>query len=375
MTTLDDFTASFAVEPGYLDWAAFGPLSPVVRAEARADLELLGSGRESGIGLVAGRVREARSLLGRVFDVEPSEVVLQPTATHGLAQAIYGVVGGVVASAAEFPGIPVTVTRAAAALGRIVPQWIAPEHRFVTPEAVAETIDETTSAVAVSLVDFRTGYRADLAGIREAIGDDRLLIVDATQAVGVIAEDYSRADVVVGHAYKWLRAGRGTGFAWYGNRARIALDPVLSGITGADTDDLPFDVVPPPAPAARAFTVSRPDPLAAARLASALGEVVSVGVGEIERAVAERASRVIEIADAHGIDVLTPHDPERRAGIVALAPDAPNVGVLGAALANAGVAATTRSDLVRISAHAGTDDETLRMLDEACATFVQMRVR
>jgi selenocysteine lyase/cysteine desulfurase len=375
VTTLEDLSASFTVEPGYLDWAAFGPLSPTVREEAAADLELLGSGRASGHEFVAGRAAEARETIAELLGVDAAEVTLQPSTTHGIAQAVYGVTGGIVASPREFPAIPVPIARAATSLGRVTPQWIAPEHRFVTAEAVAETIDESTSAVALSLVDFRTGYRADLAAIREVIGDDRLLIVDATQAFGVVDADWSAADVVAGHGYKWLRAGRGTGFAWYGRRARVALDPVLSGTTGADGDDQPFDAVPAPAPDARAFTVSRPDYLAAARLATAVADVAAVGVVEIEGAVAERAARIIDIADAHGIEVVTPREPERRAGIVALDPGEGHVGALGAALANGGVTATTRSGLVRVSAHVGTGDETLRMLDDACAVFVQMRVR
>ncbi|MDN3309746.1 aminotransferase class V-fold PLP-dependent enzyme [Microbacterium oryzae] len=374
MTTLEDLSASFTVEPGYLDWAAFGPLSPTVREEAGADLELLGSGRASGHQFVAGRAAEACGTIADLMGVEAAEVVLQPSTTHGIAQAVYGVTGGVVASPREFPAVTVPIARAAAALGRVVPQWIGPEHRFVTADAVADTIDESTSAVVLSLVDFRTGYRADLAAIREVIGDDRLLIVDATQAFGVVEADWSAADVVAGHGYKWLRAGRGTGFAWYGRRARVALDPVLSGTTGAEGDDLPFDALPAPAPDARAFTVSRPDYLAAARLASAVAEVAAVGVTHIEAAVAERVGRVIEIADAHGIEVVTPREPERRAGIVALDPGAAQVGALGAALANGGVTVTTRSGLVRVSPHVGTDDETLRMLDDACAVFVQTRV-
>ncbi len=40
----------------------------------------------------------------------------------------------------------------------------------------------------VSLVDFRTGYRADLAALRDVIGD-RLLIVDAIQGFGAVDAD------------------------------------------------------------------------------------------------------------------------------------------------------------------------------------------
>ena len=53
VTDLDPYLASFDAEPGYLDWAAFGPLSPAVRSEAQGDTELLGSGRPTSIDLVA----------------------------------------------------------------------------------------------------------------------------------------------------------------------------------------------------------------------------------------------------------------------------------------------------------------------------------
>jgi selenocysteine lyase/cysteine desulfurase len=376
--TLDEFLASFATEPGYLNWAGFGPLSPTVRDEVAADLELLASGRRSGLDLVESRPGEARALIAELVGGRAADATLQPSATHGLMQAIYGVSGGVVASAAEFPSIPVAIARAAE-LGRVTPQWIGPEHRFVTPEAIASVLDESSSAVVVSLVDFRTGYRADLAGIREVIGDDRLLVVDATQAFGVVDEDYTIADVVAGHGYKWLRAGRGTGFAWFGPRARVALEPVLSGASGTTADEIPYDLtlgtIPGPAPDGRAFTVARPDPLAAAGLAVALGEVASTGVALIEAEISQRTGRIIDIAEAHGIEVVTPRDPARRAGIVALAPPAREVGMLGAALSNGGITAITRSGLVRVSAHAGTDDCTLRMFDDACAAFTQMRPR
>jgi len=48
----------------------------------------------------------------------------------------------------------------------------------VTPGNIRDQLTASVEAVAVSLVDFRTGYLVDLEGIRQVIGD-RLLIVDA----------------------------------------------------------------------------------------------------------------------------------------------------------------------------------------------------
>lgn len=370
---LESFQASFDGEPGYMDWAAFGPLSPSVRAEMHADAELLGSGRRSSIDLVEERVTEARELAAELLGAPVDEVVLQPSTTYGLMQAIYGVDGGLIMSRQEFPSLTVALTRAADALGRVVPQWIDPFDGRVTPDAVAEALTDDTAALAVSLVDHRTGYRADLAALREVIGEDRLLIVDAIQGFGVIDVDYSVADVVCGHGYKWLRAGRGTGFARFGPRALERLSPALSGFAGVDDD--PFaEGIPRPAPSARAFTVSRADPLASGRLAAALREVRDAGVAAIESEIADRARDIMFFADRYEIPVLTPREPHERAGIVSLLPRPQDAAPLAASLANHGITVTSRGEIVRVGAHVGTGADTLRLFGDALAAFAYARV-
>lgn len=366
MTVIDDYLATFDAEPGYLNWAAFGPLSPTVRAEVFADADLLGSGRPTSIGLVWERVEQAKTLAAQLLAGEASEVTLHPSSTHALMQALYGLDGEVVASTAEFPSVSLTLHRAAqASHGELSPRWITPEDGRVTPDAVAAVIDDDVTALAVSHVDFRTGYRADLGALREVLGPDRLLILDAVQSIGIVEDDYALADVVVGHGYKWLRAGRGTGFARFSDFARERIEPVLSGITGTTADGLFVDELPEPAASAQAFTVSNLDPLAAARLAVGLRDVHDVGVASIETALAAQVDGILEVADRHGIPVVSPRAPSRRAGIVTLAPEAP--GRVAAALANAGLVVTARGVTVRIAPHAGTDAETVRMLDEALA--------
>ena len=368
MSTFDDYLASFGGQPGYLNWAAFGPLAPSVRAEVFADADLLGSGRPSSVALVAERIGQAQELVATLLGADAADVTLQPSSTHGLMQALYGLSGHVIASTGEFPSVSLTLERAAqASSGALTARWITPADMRVTPDAVAEALDDDVTALAVSHVDFRTGYRTDLAALREALGPDRLLIVDAVQSFGILDDDYSAADVVVGHGYKWLRAGRGTGFAWFSSRARERIVPVLSGITGTVAEGLFVDELPAPAASAQAYTISFPDHLAAARLAVGLREMHDVGISLIEARLAEQVDAVIEIADRHGIEVRSPRERDARAGIVALAPEEP--ARMAAALTNAGVVVTARGETVRIAPHAGTDEETFRMLDEAIAAY------
>ena len=365
-TDWESFLASFDGEPGYLDWAAFGPLSPNVRAEVHADAELLGSGRPSGIDLVADHARQARDLLAQLLRTDPDQVVLQPSTTYGLMQAIYGLSGGLLLSRAEFPSLTVAASRAERASDRLQVQWLEAPGGFVTPDAVREALTDDTHAVAVSFVDFRTGYRADLSALRDVIGD-RLLIVDAIQGFGAVDADWSAADVVCGNGYKWLRAGRGTGFAWFSDRALERITPVLSGFMGVE-GDLPMDAVPPPAASAQAFSVSGPDHLAFARLTTGVRDILDAGIESIESELVARSGDVMFFADRYEIPVVTPREPERRAGIVALAPAPPDAAPLAASLANHGITVTVRSDLVRVAPHVGTGADTLRLFGDAPAS-------
>lgn len=363
MSDLETYLASFDAEPGYLNWAAFGPLSPAVRAEAHADAELLGTGRRSGIELVSARAAEARGLLADQLGVDADDVTLQPSTSTGLQHAFAGLEGTVLLSPREFPSVTVGARRAQDMRGRLRVAPIDAPDGFVTADAVREALTDDVTAVAVSAVDYRTGYLVDLPALREVVGD-RLLIVDAVQAFGVVDADWAAADVVCGNGYKWLRAGRGTGFASFSARARERIEPVLSGFAGMD-GDLSDTEVQPPLPGAAAYVVSPPDPLAAARLATAVREIAGVGVDAIAVELRRRADDVFALADRYGVPVLTPRD--RHAGIVTLVPDPQDAAPLGAALANHGVTATARGGTIRISPHAGTGADALRLLGDALA--------
>lgn len=372
MGSFSDYAAAFGSNPGFLNWASFAPLSASVLSEVAADAEMLSTGRPAAFTLSRERIQEARGLVAELLGAPArlDDVTLQPSTTHGLMHAFYGLRGTVLASPAEFPSVSHTLDRAAkASAGGLTPRWIEPAHTFVTPEAVAEALDDEVTALAVSHVDFRTGYRTDLAALRDVLGPDRLLIVDAAQSFGVVDADYLVADVVAGHGYKWLRAGRGTGFAWFSARARERIEPVLSGFGGVEGGELVLDEIAPPAASAQAYTVNFPDSLAVARLATALRDVRDAGVPAIEEAIRGHVDTILEIAARHGVPVLTPAEPERRAGIVALAPAEP--AVLAAMLANVGISATTRGATIRVAPHVGTEPETFAMLDQAITSVGQ----
>src|SRR5699024_9415307 len=207
----------------------------------------------------------------------------------GLMHAFFGLSGEVLLAATEFPSITYAAVRAQQARGALRPRWLQTDHGRVTPGQVRAQLADATTAVAVSLVDYRTGYVVDIDGIRQVIGD-RLLIVDAAQGVGVVDVDLTAADVVAAPGYKWLRAGPGNGFLALNNRALASIEPVISGFTGIEGE--PFDRIADPLHGADAFRVSYPDFVAEARLSAAAEEVRAVGVGTIADAVATKVDEI-----------------------------------------------------------------------------------
>lgn len=365
---IDDYLARFHEEPGYLDFAAAGPIGDASREEAEAFQTLLAGGRFGSLAPLFEQDARVRAAVAGVTGFRADQIAFQPNTSQGLMHAVFGLTGGLALSSTEFPSLPFAAMRAQQALGVVAPQWLETDHGRVTPGNIRDQLDSSTVAVAVSLVDFRTGHLVDLEGIRQVIGD-RLLIVDAIQGFGVVDAPYGLADVVAAGGQKWMRAGWGTGFLALSDRALEHLTPVWSGFTASTHEGLPLDEVPPPADDARAYTVSNGDPIAMARFAAALEELAQVGVAAVNTRLAARVSDVIDIADEFALPVVSPRAEAERAGIVVLQPEPEQLTVLAAALHNHGVSVTVRQGTVRVSPHASTDAETLALLRSALLSF------
>jgi selenocysteine lyase/cysteine desulfurase len=102
-------------------------------------------------------------------------------------------------------------------------------------------IDNHTRVVAISQVQYASGFRVDLERLgRVARQHDALFVVDAIQALGVVPIDVEAefVDVAAGASHKWLLAPEGVGYLYLSDRARERIQPTLVGwISVPDPDD------------------------------------------------------------------------------------------------------------------------------------------
>lgn len=367
------YRAGFLEEPGYLDYGRVGPLSAAVVAETLGQTDLLSRARFGSLDDFWTQEARAVSAVSRATGFRDDQIALQPNTTSGLMHALFGLTGEVLLSPGDFPSLPFAAARAAQALHVVTPLWLGldADHGRVTPGLIRDQLTDSVGAVAVCLVDSRTGFRVDLDGIRQVIGD-RLLIVDAIQGFGVVDAPWEVADVVVTGGQKWMRAGWGTGFLALSDRALECLVPVFSGFAGAEPGDdggLPWDVITRPRDGAGAFQVSNGDAVAYARFAAALDETDAAGVERVEAAVADNVSQLIELADEYAVPVLSSRDERERAGILVLDPPQELLTLLSASLHNHGVTVTVRGGTVRLSVHAALSSDTVDMVRAAFTSY------
>lgn len=359
------YQLQFSEPEGYLDFARFGPPShAVLDTTAR----LLEKATHAGPATVDELMREetrAKAAAARLCRSDIDHIVLLPNTSLGLMQAAFNAPVGstVLVSGAEFPANTYPWARAEQA-GRLTVRQLP--GGFVTADRVAESLTDDISMVSVSAVDFRTGYRADLAALRDVIGD-RLLVVDAIQGFGVIEEPWEVADILVVGGQKWLRSGWGTGFAMLSDRMADQMDPILSGWTGARDPGLFDNEIHPADYTAAAWSISNLSPVTSGAFAAGLELVEEAGVGEIGAQIEMRVNALEDALLSSGAEIVSAR--RRRAGILAFTVPEHTAEQVGAALTAGGIAATIRPEHVRLSPHATTSLEVVDRLRAALGSL------
>lgn len=376
--TLDAYRALFDLPPdvAYLDHAATGVLSRPAH-EAAAGFLLGRAGRAPGrtpnnFPADLQRVERARERAAALVGADVRTVTHVPNTSYGLnvlAEGLDWRPGDRVAvPACEFPA-NVLPWRALGRLGVEVDPVRHREGTFTVADVEAALRPETR-VVAVSWVQFLSGFRCDLDGIA-ALCRDRgvLLAVDAIQGVGALRLDVARArpDLVAFGGHKWLCSMQGAGFVVVAETLLHRLRPVRGWLNGpVDWDDLeaaPDDLHDD----ATRFNLGTASTAALYAADAALGLFLDVGPEAIEAAVLDRAACLGEALDRLGARRYGTADPTHASGIVTVRVDDPEG--LHAHLASRGVVASMRSRLVRFAPHAHTRDADLDRAVETVRSF------
>ena len=357
--TLDAYRDLFDLPPdrAYLNYAAVGVLPRPAAGAVRAYLdERAGSAPgafEPHLDTLERALANAATLLG----TDRAHVETLPNTSYGIDVLAGGLDwrpgDRVAVPACEFP-TNLMPWRALAARGVAV-DLVPHRQGTFSADDFRAVMTPQTRVLAVSSVQFLSGFRADLAALGTLAREhDALFSVDAIQSLGALQTNAPALgiDLLAAGGHKWLGSMMGGGLVYASDRVLEQTRPVVGWLGGeVDWDDFEGmdGTLFPDARRYRAGTVAT-GPLLA--LDASLGLMLDVGPGEIERAVLAHARQLAQGAAALGIARYGSADPAHASGIVTLSPDDPE-GVFER-LTAAGVDAALRSRRLRISAHAQT---------------------
>lgn len=336
----------------YLNHAA---VSPLCRPAAEAMRSLATDAEEWGshhydkwLACYDGLRAEA----ARMISAEPGEIAIVKNTSEGIATIALGLDwrpgDRIVAFNGEFPANQYPWQRLASR--GVTIDWL-------DPDSPLDLIDRTAIGarlLAISYVQFLSGYRCDLAAIGEICRRRNVFFfVDAIQGLGVFPLDVRKANIraLSADGHKWLTGPEGCGVLYVQKDVQDSIEPVEFGWTNAASyADYGSRDMTLRSDAGR-YEPGTLNTIGCFGLQAAFRFLNETGIDEISRAVLVLSNRLAEGAAQKGYEIMMPATPATASGITAIRKPGIDCRVIHRDLRERGYITAPRAGWLRVSPH------------------------
>ena len=191
-------------------------------------------------------------------------------------------------------------------------------------ETFENAITPSTRLLSISSVQYASGQRIDLVKLGTLCRqNDVMYCVDAIQSLGTLPFDQNeiQADFIVGDGHKWMMAAEGLSLLYvkqkYINTLKLHQFGWHMVKDKGNYDEPSWE----PATDATRFESGSPNMLGIHALHASLGLLLSYGISQVHQDLEARVAYLIEqLLTIPGVEILSPIEPELRAGIVTFRP-------------------------------------------------------
>ena len=184
-------------------------------------------------------------------------------------------------------------------------------------ERIAQYIEQhQIKVLAISHVQYTTGFCVDLIALGNLCrAHEVLLVVDATQSMGMIPMDVQQTpvDILIASGYKWITAGFGNGLLYIRQELQERLLPVVMGSNSFE-DAIPGGVIPF---SVRTLEAGHYNYSGLFALQQALQELQAIGSSAVFERVKALTNHLYEQLPP-GVSVVSNYAPEHRSGITVI---------------------------------------------------------
>jgi selenocysteine lyase/cysteine desulfurase len=323
MSFRDIRAREFAVISGaaYFNHASDSPMPRRAAAVMAERIALLENPLRS-VPAREGYLDRARQALGRLIGGKPEHIAFLTNAADATATVANGLTWS--------PGDEVIVV--GGEFATFVYPWKALERfgvvtRVVAKEGVATSFDkleaaitERTRVLAISHVEYLSGFRNDLTALGALCrGNDIFLVVDASQSLGVLPVDAEAngIDALIAVGYKWLMSPHGIGVLYVSERAMERIVPTVPGRysiqDGWQTSDYALNWFPD----ARRYQGGALNWIGVCVLAESAGLLDEIGLPNVAEAARATADEVVERLGELPVRITSDLRESHRSSIVA----------------------------------------------------------
>jgi len=308
----------------YLNHAAVSPLpTPTIKATEAQLHDVFESGSMHFRQWLSVK-EEARRLLASLLGARPEQVAFMRNTSDSLSTVANGLRwkagDNIVTFRHEFPSNIYPWLRLRETHGVEV-RMCGEQNGRVDQEELCNLIDDRTRLVAISQVQFASGFRANIARLAEATRQrDALLVVDVIQGLGVVPTNVEQEgiDVAAGAGHKWLLTPEGVGYLYLSDRARERIEPTLVGWVSVQSPE-DYDNFDQPWNRCTLAWETGTGPNALIHgLKASLELLASVGTKRISNYLEELTDYLCERLEGVAYDVVSSRTPEDKSQIVCI---------------------------------------------------------
>lgn len=350
----------------YVDNASVSPVSNRVRKASEHFNDIIAEQLRDAKELTKPYYDKGRSLAAKLVGSSAQRITYIQNTSHGLSFVALGLDwrpgDNLVVCAQEFPSNYLCWIQLAAK-GVEIRQVSSPDGTL-TPDLLRGAIDNRTRIVAVSHVQFYSGFKVDVAAVAEICkASGALLIVDGTQSVGAMQIDVSSSgvDVLAASAHKWMMGPRGIGFACFSDRAMDQIKPVIVGWLSVN-DPFAFNRTLDFLPDARRYEYGTPNGSGIFGLTERLAELDELGSSWVENRILDLNQLVIEKAEKSGLLPSYKFGRNQRSGIALLKRNGISAAELNSRLNQNRIYASVRNGAIRIATHYYNTEEEIEKI-------------
>lgn len=222
-------------------------------------------------------------------------------------------------------------------------------------QALFDAVDKRTRLIAISSVQYSTGFRLNLKRIGEFCQKNAILFcIDAIQSIGALQFDVqeTQADFVMADGHKWMLGPEGVALFYCRPELREKLTLHQYGWHMTDAF-IEYDKEEwHPAKTARRFECGSPNMLGIHALNTSLSVLLETGMHMVEEMVLDNSQYLFDlIQDSKKLELLTNSYPGRFSGIVTFCHRFIDNEKLFSVLTENGVMCAQRGGGIRFSPH------------------------